>query len=123
MKLQKLVYYCQAWHLVWEGKELFPEPIEAWAKGPVVPDLYAEHRGYFSVARWPRGDTANLSAEERDTVGRVLGFYGPKSGKWLSAVTHEERPWKEARGTLRPGARSTAEIQPEVMRDYYASLG
>ncbi len=35
-KLQKLVYYSKAWHLVWEGEPLFPEHIEAWANGPVV---------------------------------------------------------------------------------------
>ncbi len=40
MKLQKLVYYSKAWHLVWEDKLLFTEPIEAWANGPVVPELY-----------------------------------------------------------------------------------
>ena len=30
MKLQKLVYYCQAWSLVWQSKPLFPNDIEAW---------------------------------------------------------------------------------------------
>ena len=44
MKLQKLVYYAQAWHLVWEDKELFPEEIQAWANGPVVPSLYTLHQ-------------------------------------------------------------------------------
>ncbi len=30
MKLQKLVYYSQAWHLVWDDEPLFPERIQAW---------------------------------------------------------------------------------------------
>jgi len=47
MKLQKLVYYSQAWHLVWRSRPLFPETVEAWAKGPVVRELYNVHRGYF----------------------------------------------------------------------------
>ena len=34
MKLQKLVYYSQAWSLVWDDKPLFRERIEAWANGP-----------------------------------------------------------------------------------------
>ena len=29
MKLQKLLYYSQAWSLVWDEKPLFPERIEA----------------------------------------------------------------------------------------------
>ncbi|MGW0920666.1 Panacea domain-containing protein [Streptomyces sp. NPDC002755] len=45
MKLQKLVYYCQAWHLVWEGRALFPEAIRAWASGPVCPAVYELHQG------------------------------------------------------------------------------
>lgn len=50
MKLQKLVYYCQAWHLVWEGEPMFREEIQAWASGPVVPELYAAHKGLFKVS-------------------------------------------------------------------------
>ena len=30
-KLQKLVYYCQAWSLVWDEEPLFEARIEAWA--------------------------------------------------------------------------------------------
>ena len=40
MKLQKLVYYSQAWSLVWDDRQLFREAVEAWANGPVVRELY-----------------------------------------------------------------------------------
>ena len=40
LKLQKLLYYCQAWHYTIFNKELFDEKIEAWAHGPVVPSQY-----------------------------------------------------------------------------------
>lgn len=49
MKLHRLVYYCQAWHLVWDGVPLFDEEIQAWASGPVIPALYELHRGDFTV--------------------------------------------------------------------------
>lgn len=49
MKLQRLVYYSQAWHLVWEDKPLFAERIEAWAGGPVIPVLYEALKGEFLV--------------------------------------------------------------------------
>ncbi len=42
MKLQKLVYYSQGWHLVFDGEPLFAERIEAWANGPVVPARQVE---------------------------------------------------------------------------------
>lgn len=50
MKLQKLVYYSQAWHLAWDGEPLFEARIEAWANGPVVPELHALHKGKFMTA-------------------------------------------------------------------------
>lgn len=49
VKLQKLVYYCQAWSLVWDENELFHEDFEAWANGLVVRELYNAHRGLFKV--------------------------------------------------------------------------
>ena len=54
MKLQKLVFtYSQAWSLVWDEQALFPERIEAWANGPVVPALYDQHRRRFrGRGRW-----------------------------------------------------------------------
>src|SRR5260221_11586367 len=44
MKLHKLIYYCQAWSLVWDERPLFQEKIEAWANGPVIRDLFVFHR-------------------------------------------------------------------------------
>jgi uncharacterized phage-associated protein len=40
LKLQKLLYYCQAWSLVFTGQALFAERIEAWVHGPVVPSIF-----------------------------------------------------------------------------------
>ena len=122
MKMQKLVYYSQAWHLVWDGVPLFDERIEAWANGPVVRDLYREHRGRFMLEKWPRGKVSKLTKNEKATVKAVLDFYGDKSPVWLSELTHKERPWIEARAGLAPGARSDAPISLETMADYYAGL-
>jgi len=49
MKLQKLLYYSQAWHLVWDERPLFTEDFQAWANGPVIPELYHMHKGKFKV--------------------------------------------------------------------------
>jgi uncharacterized phage-associated protein len=49
MKLQKLVYYSQAWSLVWDEKPLFRERVEAWANGPVVRRLFEVHKGQFKA--------------------------------------------------------------------------
>ena len=49
MKLQKLVFYSQAYSLASTGKPLFEDRIEAWANGPVVPSLFSEHRGRYVI--------------------------------------------------------------------------
>ena len=125
MKLQKLVYYCQAWSLVWDDDVLFDERIEAWANGPVVPSLYNAHRGQFRVSE---GDFQNsptsdgLSASQRETIDAVLEAYGDKSAQWLSDQTHFESPWREARTGLPENERSSAEISLVSMAEYYGSL-
>lgn len=121
-KLQKLVYYCQAWHLVWEDQPLFPEVIQAWAGGPVVPQLYATHRGQYSVDEWPQGDSSKLSESQRETVTIVVAAYGRLSGRRLSQLTHAELPWRKARGDLGPGERGSRAIDLEDMQDYYSGL-
>jgi uncharacterized phage-associated protein len=122
MKLQKLVYYAQAWSLVWDEKPLFRERIEAWANGPVVPALYQEHRGQFRVGIWSRGDSSALSAEAKDTIDAVLAFYGKKSSQWLSDLTHSERPWQDARRGLASGEHGNQVINIGAMHEYYSGL-
>ena len=123
MKLQKLVYYAQAWHLVWEDKELFAEEIQAWANGPVVPSLYALHQGIFSLEPgFFKGDITTIPDESKDVVNRVLEFYGDKDAQWLSDLTHMEDPWKKARIGLTDGERGSRTISNASMSEYYSSL-
>jgi len=123
MKLQKLVYYCQTWSLVWDDEPIFLEKIEAWANGPVCPKLHYYHRGKFKVdAENIPGNFETLNATQRETVGAVLEFYGKQTPHWLSELTHKERPWSEARGNLPPGERGSQEITHEAMAEYYGSL-
>jgi uncharacterized phage-associated protein len=116
MKLQKLVYYCQAWHIVWHDDVLFPERIEAWVDGPVAPELWRKHRGSFRVSSIPgaKGGAA-LDANEKDTIKKVLKFYGSKSPQWLIDLTHQEAPWRETRKGLPDRMACDREIKPEVM--------
>ncbi len=122
MKLQKLVYYSQAWSLVWDEKPLFRERIEAWANGPVVRKLYESHKGAFEVRSCPQGDPSRLTQTQRETVDAVIGYYGEKTSQWLSDLTHREAPWREARGGLAPGERGTTEITLAAISEYYGSL-
>jgi uncharacterized phage-associated protein len=122
MKLQKLVYYAQAWSLVWDERPIFDEPIEAWANGPVVPALFRAHQGEFTVTAEPAGDHSRLDKDARDTIKAVLKSYGNKTANWLSALTHREEPWIDARRGLSDGDRGSREITHGSMADYYGNL-
>ena len=123
MKLQKLVYYSQAWSLVWDEKPLFGERIRAWANGPVTPDLYRAHQGAFTVKPGDiDGDLSALGDDEHKTVDAVLKYYGDKTSQWLSELTHVESPWVDARAGLPPGERGNNEITHATMAEYYGSL-
>ena len=121
-KLQKLVYYCQVWSLVWDEKPLFKEEIFAWANGPVVRELYKQHKGMFYVKRLAKGISKNLTTNQKDTIDHVLKAYGEKSAQWLSDLTHLEQPWVEARKGLEPGERGEVEIPLSAMHEYYSGV-
>lgn len=122
MKLQKLIYYCQAWHLVWDEQALFMERIEAWANGPVVYELFDKHRGRFTVEAWPWGDPTALEQNERETVDAVLRDYGDLDARKLSHLTHSEAPWRNARGGRGPSEWGRDEISLGAMHDYYSGV-
>lgn len=124
MKLQKLVYYCQAWSLAWDDIPLFEEDFEAWANGPVCPELFEKHRGRFVIDKSFLSEYKNceFSEEQKNTMDLVLDFYGDREPHWLSELTHKEAPWRNARMGVAPGERCNNIITKENMREYYGGL-
>lgn len=124
MKLQKLAYYSQAWSLAWDDEPLFAEDFQAWANGPVCPELFKRHKGHFRLPSDFFGDTGSgtLSQEQIDTIDIVLKDYASMTPRELSDLTHRERPWKEARGGTPPGMPCENIIEKDVMRDYYSGI-
>ncbi len=124
MKLQKLAYYCQSWSLAWDDEPLFDEEFQAWANGPVCPELYSRHKGMFRVDESLFKDVPNYTFSEKqtETMDSVLEYYGDKEPHWLSALTHQELPWKMARKGVSDGEPSENIIDKEWMRQYYGGL-
>ncbi len=122
LKLQKLVYYAQAWALTLNGKSLFEDEFEAWAHGPVLPELYEMYKD-FGYNALPTCDCDNNITEEIEQVLlEVNRIYGEKSAKMLEVLTHQEKPWLEARNDLPPEARCNNVITKESMINYYSTL-
>jgi uncharacterized phage-associated protein len=96
MKIQKLVYYAQGFHLAIFDAPLFGEDIYAWAHGPVVPDLYHSYKRHGSGAiPKPDGiDAGIFSTDQIDLLEEVYKVYGQYSAWKLRNMTHDEDPWK-----------------------------
>lgn len=114
LRLQKLLYYSQAWSLVWDGRALFSDTIRAWDMGPVIGDVWHAYRSHEL-----HGDPSRLTPSERETVDAVVDYYGTQPEAWLSELSHRERPWGDA---YVRGARPSPTITLDAMRDYYGRL-
>lgn len=113
MQLCKLAYYAQAWNIVWEGRPLFPDRIEAWKYGPVPVACWSERK--YGTPQIPEP----LDGEAKQVVSAIIDFYGRMSASELSRLSHQESPWKDARDGLPDDANCSNEITVASMRRYY----
>lgn len=134
-KMQKLLYYVEAWSLVYHSS-LIEDNFEAWVHGPVVPEVYQAFRsfGYSPLKNeYQEGQTAsdklkhllghsNLEQEQKDIIFAVLQKYGALTSYQLEALSHSEKPWIAARAGLGEFDHSSKIIDKELMKSYYSSL-
>lgn len=122
LKLQKLLYYAQAWSLVLLKKPMFKEEIQAWMHGPVVPEVYEEYSKYGYKEIPQPNECPNITREFEEVLEDVVETYGIYQAKYLEALTHSERPWIEARGELPLEARCERPISLKTMEEYYTLM-
>lgn len=107
LKLQKLLYYQQGYHLAAFDTPLFEENVEAWMYGPVVPKVYSAY-SEFGAQSLPveSGSPLTLNEEEEVLFSQVFDAYRDFSAIGLMNKTHQEKPWKDAlphdKGTVIP---------------------
>lgn len=121
LKLQKLVYYAQAWNLALHDEPLFPDRIEAWVHGPVCPKVYYEYRRFGFRDLEYDGDV-ELDDNTKEFLDAVLKVYGKFDAKSLEELTHRETPWITARRGAPRTAYSNMVIGHKTMREFYKSL-
>ncbi|MGL5057019.1 MAG: Panacea domain-containing protein [Fusobacteriaceae bacterium] len=119
LKLQKLLYFAQG-HYMQEndGNFLFEQDFQAWAHGPVIPDVYQEYK----VHMWfnlPKVQDVRLEGHYENFLEKLLEYYGAKNGKELEITSHDEQPWRVARNGLGDYKPSTAAIPKDSIFEYY----
>jgi uncharacterized phage-associated protein len=120
LKLQKLLYYSQAWNLAFYKEPLFEEDFEAWVHGPVVPEIFRTYRDH----KWnsiPKVKASRITARAKQHLEEVWRVYGSLKAFDLERLTHSESPWKSARIGLAPDASSCTVISKKSMREYYTA--
>jgi len=114
LKIYKLAYYCQGWHLAWTGRPMFEEAMEAWAMGPVVADLWHdEDKGR------PRPQARQPDDQAVAVLDYVVTRYGGLSGHDLARMTHSEDPWRNATEIDDAFSVQNPEITHSAMRDWF----
>lgn len=115
LKLQKLLYYMQGFHLAVFGKPLFIAEIEAWMYGPVVPEIYENYKPYGCSPLYndDQYKPIEMTPEEEDLFDQVYEAYGQFSALKLMQMTHNEDPWK----SVSPGYGNI--IPQEVIKKYF----
>ena len=116
LKLQKVLYFAQAYYLAKVGKPLFKESIEAWEYGPVVPDVYRKFRSNGSNPIICKEDKSSLSDEDKETLKKVWGTFGGYSASRLVDIAHAHTPWREANKS------ASRVISHKAIKEYYAPL-
>jgi len=117
-KLQKLIYFSEAWHVAWTGRKLFPEPFEAWPDGPVVRSVF----GYQNNEGVPPYDGTGLTDEHISVIESVLDHYGHLSYQELVDLSHAHAPWVEVREGLAPSTPSRRQLREATIARFYTQL-
>ncbi len=121
LKIQKLLYYVQAWGLVLMNKSFFEEKFQAWAHGPVLPSVYHNLKKYRfnNLASVSIGDSSEIQSSEKEIIDKVWDTYGELSAKHLEQLTHSEAPWIEARGGIPSDALCTNPLDDDKIITCY----
>lgn len=123
-KLQKLLYYSQAWNLVIKDEPLFNNKIEAWIHGPAIKSVYSAYRkfGFKDIDIVVDERELKLKKEEKEILDAVFVVYGKYDANYLEILSHNEKPWQKAREGMNSGDATDKAISLSDMKEYYTSL-
>ena len=122
LKLQKLLYYAQAWYLALHDKPLFDDQIEAWVRGPVVPNVWRKYKDYKWSPIATEPGVVRLPDEVMAHLDEIMKVYGTLPAFHLERLTHQEAPWQHARGGRAADEPSNEIISLDDMRDFYRQM-
>ena len=124
LALQKSLYYVQGFYYAFNDKFLFEEDCQAWAHGPVYPEVYFKYKHFkFDPieSKIEVSDTI-FTSSELIIIENVVKHFCCYSGKVLEKFTHSEYPWLETRGEIPELESSTEIIKKEYIGKYFKDV-
>lgn len=134
LKLQKILYFIQAYFLIQTNHPCFREPIEAWDFGPVVPTVYKQYKMYASAdvptmesyisfdgddiwkSKRIRFNKINIKDEDKILINKVVDKFSEYSATDLVTLTQHQTPWIDA---FSSGKNN--EISLDIIKDYFSN--
>ena len=116
LKLQKILYFVQAEFLVSTGEACFPESIEAWDFGPVVPEVYHRYKIYGSsnVPYIRTGVIGRIAKSDCEMIEEMVDWCSNYTASQLVDITHHQDPWINAYTAYKNNV-----ISKKCIRDYF----
>jgi uncharacterized phage-associated protein len=116
LKLQKILYFIQAYFLVEADKPCFSDVIEAWDYCPIVPNVYKEYR-IFGSLNIPCTDDGSefryIKSDDYDSLNRILAEVSKNTESQLTYITRNQSPWIDAIKSV------TKRITNKAIKDYF----
>lgn len=122
LKLQKLLYYADAWNLALRDEPLFAEDFKAWVHGPVLLSQYHRFKDWKWLPIAEEIQKPEIDEALAKYLDEIIDVFGCETAVSLELMTHREAPWLEARGDLPPTEPSTATISKETMKHFYRAM-
>ena len=117
LKLQKILYYAQGYHIAAFDEPLFDEDIQAWQHGPVIPKIYHKYKNSSQVLE-SECSAFSLPDGLMKFLDNILEVYGRHSAWQLREMTHSESPWLSS---YEKGV-SNKVIPQSLLKDFFKKL-
>lgn len=131
LKVQKILYYIQSYHLAYFDLPLIEDEFQAWVHGPISNKIFLElngDRSLYSELEF-KSDLGQVSPEkvineqlnisQIELIDDVIDELKELSGLELENMIHSEDPWINARDGYQHGQKCKEVIPKEVIRNYY----
>ena len=124
MKIQKLLYFIQAWSYGINNSPLFDGEFEAWIHGPInthIYDRFCESKTLYSEINIEdcKRTHFQLSNKNSEFIDFILENYVKFSSAELEQLIQEELPWTKTRGHIDRNERCNKVISAELLKEYY----